>query len=124
MRARLLAVSFLLVPVILIGCSRSISSVPKDAVRVRIDGGRYRSAVFDPARLNIRTGQTVAWLNETQTHHNVSPQQFYKSWDDGGSGDLPPNSAYVHTFKRPGYYRYFCSFHPEMVGIVIVRARR
>ena len=119
-----LPASILLLSILASGCSQSIASVPKTAVRVRIAGGSYRSGQFTPSRLTVRAGQTVAWLNETKTQHTVTPEQFYKDWSDGGSGAISPGSAYVHRFKRPGFYRYFCSFHPEMVGIVIVTSAK
>ena len=38
-----------------------------------------------------------------------------------GSARIPPNTAYVHRFDRPGTYRYHCTPHPFMVGVVVVR---
>jgi plastocyanin len=70
---------------------------------------------FDPKSIQISAGESVSWLNEDSTTHNVE--------GDGGisSGDLKPGESYMKTFKTPGTYNYKCSIHPSMTGTVVVK---
>lgn len=66
-----------------------------------------RDNVFAPANLNVAAGTTVRWVNDGRNTHNVTP-------DSGrayGSGNLKPGKSYVHTFKDPGAFAYYCTLH-------------
>ena len=36
------------------------------------------------------------------------------------SGTLDQGDRYSQTFDEPGTYEYFCEFHPNMKGTVVV----
>ncbi len=75
--------------------------------------GRY---VFGPVKTRIRVGQTVIWKNATSASHTVTSTT--KSWKYDKK--LNPGSSLRYTFKKRGTYHYKCSYHPGMVGTVIV----
>jgi plastocyanin len=67
---------------------------------------------YTPAKVTIQAGQTVEWKWEGQSIHNVvfagysSPSQVKGVW--------------YHTFDTAGTYFYRCTFHPNMIGEVVV----
>ena len=72
--------------------------------------------VFLPDQVTVTAGSTVTWVNETAAPHTVS------SVTRGLFGlRLPGYQRTRLTFRAPGAYRYYCAFHPYMLGTVIVR---
>jgi plastocyanin len=72
---------------------------------------------FSPDTIQITTGQTVEWMNNELTPHTVSS-------DSGGelnSGSIDVGATWRHTFTKPGAFLYFCTFHKEMKGTVVVK---
>ena len=73
-----------------------------------------RDFAFDPARAEIRAGDTVTWTNEGQQIHNVRGKGFFSDGMDAGA-------TYRHRFTEPGTYRYLCTLHPtQMKGTIVV----
>jgi plastocyanin len=76
---------------------------------------------FSPVRLEIRAGDVVTWV--------VSSLQDVTFDSSGGvarvsSGPLADGSTYRMRFAGPGVYRYHCTRHVGMTGLVVVRPRR
>jgi plastocyanin len=69
---------------------------------------------FDPATVNIFTGDTVRWTNLDSTPHTVTGATF-------GINNLNPGASYEFLFTDPGTYEYYCEIHPSMEGTVIVK---
>jgi len=79
-------------------------------------------SLYEPASLTIRTGDTVVWVDRDDSEHTVTPDVNYAGWSDGSSY-LRPGQRYSYRFTRPGFYRYHCMVHQNMLGVVIVRKR-
>jgi plastocyanin len=74
-----------------------------------------KDRAFDPKEVTIKAGDTVTWVNEDPTDHDVVANNGeFKSelFDQGGT--------FSFTFATAGTYPYFCSIHPDMTGTVIV----
>jgi plastocyanin len=72
-------------------------------------------SAFNAPRLDIVTGDTVRWSNDSARAHDVV------SSDDGfDSGRLPVGGTYAHRFDAPGTMTYYCSIHPFMTGEIDV----
>ena len=70
---------------------------------------------FSPARITVKAGTAVAWLNADDTPHTVaSSSKLFKS------KALDTDDSFSFTFTTPGMYEYFCSLHPYMTGTVVV----
>ena len=70
---------------------------------------------FDPARIEVKPGESVRWSNQGQTAHNVKGPGF------GTRAVLDPGQPFSHRFTRPGTFRYLCTLHPaQMRGTVVV----
>ncbi len=70
---------------------------------------------FTPATIEIATGDQVTWNNNDDSAHTVSAS--------GGafdSGNLDEGTNFSFTFDEAGEFPYFCAYHPEMQGTIIV----
>ena len=71
---------------------------------------------FAPAHTSVAAGSTVTWTNRDDAPHTiVSTERAFKS------PALDTDERFSHRFDTPGEYRYFCSIHPKMTGMVEVR---
>ena len=70
---------------------------------------------FEPATLTVPVGATVTWTNAGSRPHTVTADDA--SFD---SGRLDPGEQFSQTFDQPGTFTYFCGFHPDMQGSIVV----
>jgi plastocyanin len=70
---------------------------------------------YDPPKVTVKAGTTVAWTNKGKQPHNVAAQ-------DGAfdSGMMKSGATWQYKFDRPGDYAYVCTFHTKMTGLVQV----
>jgi plastocyanin len=76
---------------------------------------------FSPMTVTVTPGTTITWTNHDDIPHTVV------SADDPSLFKSPPldtDDAYSMTFVKPGTYKYFCSVHPKMVGMIVVKESR
>ena len=88
---------------------------------------------YTPAKVAIKVGETVRWVNGGETVHSVSTSaanaqnprdtSMPKGATAFDSGFIPPGGDYSYTFTVPGTYRYFCLPHEKagMVGMIVVK---
>ncbi len=62
-------------------------------------------------------GSTVTWRNAGEAPHTVTAEDG--SFD---SEMIAAGASWARTFETAGTFRYVCSFHPEMEGVVEVTA--
>ena len=62
---------------------------------------------FKPEDLEVTAGTKVTWTNKGKILHNVTPNKG-KAY---GTKELARGKSYSFTFKKPGKYAYYCSFH-------------
>lgn len=63
----------------------------------------------------IHAGETVMFYNADGVSHTATAED--NAW---GTGTLKSGSYFVRRFTTPGTYSYFCSYHPEMTGTIVV----
>jgi plastocyanin len=69
---------------------------------------------FTPAELRLKVGDTVTWTNHDDIPHTVvSAGKFRSKARDS-------DDSFTFTFTAAGEYRYFCSLHPHMTGMIKV----
>jgi len=76
-----------------------------------------RMLKFSPEKLEVKVGDDVEWANADLTPHTATSQT-------GGalnSGAINAGASWHHTFTQAGSFPYFCTFHPEMKGVVVVK---
>lgn len=92
------------------GCGRPVT----DETGTTVD---IQSFCFAPTVLRTQPGQTVTFTNLDSTGHTVLGANG--SW---GSFDLlhAGTGTVSYRFVRPGVYAYVCTYHPGMVGTIVV----
>jgi plastocyanin len=80
---------------------------------------QIRDYRFEPATVQVRPGDTVRWVNgEKRTSHSV----LFEGPQGMESERLFPGESWSRRFDQPGRHPYRCGPHPEMEGVVEVRA--
>ena len=93
-------------------------AVPQSAENVHTHQVVINDFTFEPSTLTVPAGTVVAWVNKDDDPHTVI------GTDPGSpikSRPLDTGDRYSITLTKPGTYRYFCSLHPHMTGMVIVQ---
>jgi len=72
------------------------------------------SNAFMPTSVEINVGDTIEWVNRDNRKHTVTFEKGILS------EYLPGRGRIRHTFNEDGIFYYYCQFHPEMRGIVVV----
>ena len=80
-----------------------------DNMEVHID-----NFVFQPAELRIKVGTTVTWTNRDDIPHTVMSAGKFRS------KTLDTDDKFTFTCTNAGDYKYFCSLHPHMTGMIKV----
>ncbi len=103
------------------GTTTTTTGAPQ-GVTVEIPSGaaaNTNSPGYSPNTITLVIGMnsTVTWVNNDSAPHTVTAR-------DGSfnSGNLDPGKSWTYTFTLPGIYNYYCSYHPWMMGKVIVVA--
>ena len=67
--------------------------------------------------VTVKPGTTVTWTNADDIPHTVvSNDGVFKS------RVLDTGDKFSFTFAKAGQFGYFCSLHPHMTGMIVVKA--
>jgi plastocyanin len=69
-----------------------------------------------PATLTVRAGDTVVWKNEDVVPHTATDRG--KRFD---SGSIEPGGSWSYVANTKGTYDYYCAYHPNTKGKLVVR---
>ena len=72
---------------------------------------------YDPQELTIQKGSDVQFVNNTDELHSVTSQA------DGFDLELDGNETATVSFPDQGVFDYYCRYHPEMKGTIVVEER-
>lgn len=75
-----------------------------------------KNIAYIPSTLTIKVGQTVTWVNQDSTQHDVVANK-----GEFKSGLFNQGGTFSFTFTKAGTYPYYCSIHPNMTGTTIVQ---
>lgn len=79
----------------------------------------YKGFRADPAAVEVKAGQAVAWKNEDSQQHTVTAGR------PGAKGTfdrkLDAGATVTITFDSAGTFDVFCELHPSMTGKVTVK---
>ncbi len=79
---------------------------------------RLQDFAFSPANIVVDVGATVTWTNYDGVAHTVTSDEG----DELKSPLFGQDGMFSYTFDEPGEYFYHCEPHPNMKGLVTVRA--
>lgn len=92
------------------GCGRAVTDERGTQVRVR-------NYCFRPTILRVQRGSTITWVNHDTFAHTVLGANG--TW--GGYDELRTAGATTrYRFVRSGVYPYVCTYHPGMIGAIVV----
>ena len=91
------------------GCGRAVTD--DDGTRVNI-----HNYCFGPTILRVRAGDTVTWVNRDTFPHTILGANG--AW--GGYETLRRGKEVTFRFVSSGVYPYVCTYHPGMIGAVVV----
>ena len=93
-----------------IALTLAIGIVPAQAetIQVTID-----KLVFSPAIVEAKVGDTIEWVNNDVFAHTATVK-------GGWEVMIPPRQSASLTLKSAGPVDYFCRFHPNMKGRLVV----
>jgi plastocyanin len=83
-----------------------------DATMVEI-----KDFTFVPDSVEIPVGSTVTWTNSDAAPHTATALDR----EALQSGTLNQGDSYSQTFDQPGTFDYFCEFHANMKGTIVVQ---
>jgi plastocyanin len=69
---------------------------------------------FEPKEIRVKVGTTVTWKNRDDIPHTVVSAGKFRS------KTMDTDDSFAFTFTAAGDYKYFCSLHPHMTGMVKV----
>lgn len=78
-----------------------------ETFRVTID-----KLVYEPAQVTAKVGDTIEWVNKDILAHTATS----KNWDVM----IGPKQTARLVLSKAGSFDYFCRFHPNMKGRVVV----
>ncbi len=84
------------------------------AVEVPVD---IRDFAYSPDPVEIAVGDTITWTNQDQVPHTATGEDR----DVLQSGTISPGSSFSQVFSEAGEFGYFCEFHPNMSGTIVVQ---
>lgn len=79
-----------------------------ETIQVTID-----KLVFSPATVEAKVGDTIEWVNKDVFAHTATVK-------GGWEVMIPPKKSASLTLKAAGALDYFCRFHPNMKGRLVV----
>ena len=84
------------------------------AAEVPVD---IRDFAYSPDPIELTAGDTVTWTNQDEVPHTATGENR----DVLQSGTIAPGASFSQVFPEAGEFGYFCEFHPNMVGTVVVQ---
>jgi plastocyanin len=69
---------------------------------------------FTPVELKVKVGDTITWTNHDDIPHTVVSAGKFRS------KTMDTDDKFSFTFTSAGDYKYFCSLHPHMTGMIKV----
>jgi plastocyanin len=76
-----------------------------------------RDFAYSPNPVEIAAGDTVTWTNQDEVPHTATGEDR----DVLQSGTISPGASFSQVFPEAGEFGYFCEFHPNMTGTIVVQ---
>jgi len=76
-----------------------------------------QNLVFAPAEVHAKVGDTIVWDNKDVFVHTATAR------NGGFDVSIPANKPAQLELKQAGEVAYYCRFHPNMTGRLVVENR-
>jgi plastocyanin len=95
--------------------------VSQESVAFGVSHVFIRQDAYSPSHIEVLLGTTVTWTNQDNVPHSVIVAPVVISAANmGESRLLSPGQSFSYTFTSDGTFKYACTEHPNMTGVVIV----
>ena len=91
----------------------ALNSPPMRAESVQVTISNLQ---YSPAEIKAKIGDTVVWVNKDFVAHTAT---VAGGWDVNIEPDKPARLV----LKKSGTFDYYCRFHPNMTGKIIVQPK-
>jgi len=91
----------------------ALNSQPTRAESVQVTISNLQ---YSPAEIKANSGDSVVWVNKDFVAHTATVA-------DGGDVNIESDKLARLTLKKPGAFDYYCRFHPNMTGKIIVQPK-
>jgi plastocyanin len=88
-----------------------LGTAPAQAEELKVTIDNF---TFSPAELKVKVGDTVTWTNHDDIPHTLVSAGKFRS------KAMDTDNTFSFTFTNAGDYKYFCSLHPHMTGMIKV----
>jgi plastocyanin len=88
----------------------SAAAAKPQTLKITISGMAFSAA---PASINV--GDTIEWINQDIVDH-TSTEKAKQLWNVS----IPPGKSARVVMKTAGTFDFYCRYHPNMIGRVIV----
>jgi plastocyanin len=88
-----------------------LSIVPAQAETIQVTIDKLE---FAPAEVNAKVGDTIEWVNKDALVHTATATN--NDW----AVNIAAHQSGSVVLKKPGAVDYFCKFHPNMKGRVVI----
>ena len=93
------------------GASSASADATANTVAVEI-----KDFAFNPPEITVPVGGSVTWTNGDTVPHTATGLDR----DALQSGAIAPGESFTQAFDTAGTVEYFCEFHPNMKGSIVV----
>jgi plastocyanin len=83
-----------------------------ETIQVKVD-----KLKFSPAQVTAHVGDTIEWINDDFVAHTATARN--KAWDV----TFGPSKKAQTVMKTAGTIDYYCRFHPNMTGKIVVQEK-
>ena len=90
-----------------------MNSTPGQAEPVQVTVSNLQ---YSPAEIKAKVGDTIVWVNKDFVDHTATVRG---GWDVA----IEAGKSARLVLKKPGTFDYYCRFHPNMTGKIIVQPK-
>jgi plastocyanin len=91
----------------------TVAGAPAKVVQVTID-----KATFADVKGTLTVGDTIEWINKDVVDHTATARN--KDWDVV----IPVGKTVRLILKKAGTVDYYCRYHPNMTGTLVISPAR
>jgi plastocyanin len=91
----------------------ALNSQPTRAESVQVTISNLQ---YSPAEIKVKSGDTVVWVNKDFVAHTAI---VAGGWDV----NIESEKSARLVLRKPGAFDYYCRFHPNMTGRIIVQPK-
>jgi 3',5'-cyclic-AMP phosphodiesterase len=98
------------------GAPETAASRARKARPIADDEVAIDNFVFTPPNRTVSAGTTLTWINRDDVPHRIGSVD--NAFPLGPT--LDTDQRYSYTFTKAGTYRYYCTIHATMMGVITV----